>query len=224
MDPTRQQLLGDQEGRIVLSGRRRRSGFTLIELLVGMTILAIVLGLGAPAMGTYLQNSKLAAATASLYAGVQAARTEAIRRNIQAQFVLTDLPLTAGDPATANDPALATPNGRGWVVRATKPPPAVPGTFELVDKKSSSEGEGSAVAPSIVVNCALPAGCVGAIPFNGFGGTADGQTYRINISNPAAGACGAVRCRSITVSPGGQIAACDSTIPLPSGDSRACPF
>ena len=31
-----QQLLGDQEGRIVLSGRRHRSGFTVIELLVGI--------------------------------------------------------------------------------------------------------------------------------------------------------------------------------------------
>jgi type IV fimbrial biogenesis protein FimT len=203
---------------------RRHAGFTIIELLIGIAILAIVLGLGAPAMGTYLQNSKLAAATASFYAGVQAARTEAIRRNMQSQFVLTDLPLSTG--GLANAPGLATPNGRSWVVRSLLPPPAAPGTFEAVDMKSSNEGEASVAAQSIVVNCVLPAGCSGAIPFNGFGGTADGQTYRVNISNPAAGACapGGIRCRSITVSPGGQIAACDSTIPLPSGDTRACPF
>ena len=34
-------------------------------------------------MGTYLQNSKLATAAASYYAGVQTARTEAIRRNVR---------------------------------------------------------------------------------------------------------------------------------------------
>jgi type IV fimbrial biogenesis protein FimT len=203
---------------------RRHAGFTIIELLIGITILAIVLGLGAPAMGTYLHNAKLASVTASFYAGVQAARTEAIRRNIQSQFVLTDLPLsTAG---LANDGGLATPNGRSWVVRAAlPPPPAGPGGFDtrLVDQKSSNEGEGSVVAQSIVVNCFLPAGCTGAIPFNGFGGTADNQAYQINISNPSAGACapgGPVRCRQIRVKPGGQISACDPA--APAGDSRAC--
>jgi len=192
----------------------------MIELLIGMAILAIVLGLGAPAMGTYLQNSKLAAATASYYAGVQAARTEAIRRNVLTQFVLTDLPL--GNAGLANDPALPSVNGRSWVVRSWRPANA---DFDptLVDKKSSNEGEGSVVAQAIVVNCALPAGCVGAIPFNGFGGTFDNQPYRIDISNPAAGACapgGPVRCRQIRVSPGGQISACDPA--APAGDSRAC--
>jgi type IV fimbrial biogenesis protein FimT len=207
---------------------RPPAGFTMVELLIAMSILAIVVGLGVPAMGTYLHNAKLASVTASFYAGVQAARTEAIRRNIQSQFVLTNLPLsTAG---LANAAGLATPNGRSWVVRsALPPPPAGPGGFDplLIDKKSSNEGEASAVAPSVVVNCALPAGCAGAIPFNGFGGTFDNQTYRINISNPSAGACapgGPVRCRSITVTPGGHITACDSTIPLGSGDSRVCPF
>jgi type IV fimbrial biogenesis protein FimT len=199
----------------------RPAGFTMIELLIGMAILAIVLGLGAPAMGTYLQNSKLAAATASFYAGVQAARTEAIRRNIQSQFVLTDLPLST--VGLENDPGLATPNGRSWVVRSLSPPPALPGTFEAVDKKSANEGDASVTGQSIVVTCAAPAGCTGAIPFNGFGSTADNQAYQINISNPSAGACapgGPVRCRQIRVSPGGQISACDPA--AAAGDSRAC--
>jgi type IV fimbrial biogenesis protein FimT len=202
----------------VLSARRR-SGFTIIELLIGMALLAILLGLGAPAMGTYLQNSKLGAATASFYAGVQAARTEAIRRNIQSQFVLTDTPNNVANLANAVAP-LAT--GRSWIVRAVSPPPAV-GFDPVIDKKSSNEGEGSVVAPSIVVASFGPAGYVGVIPFNGFGNTFDNQPYRIDISNPAAGACtpvGPVRCRRITVTPGGQISACDPAAPV--GDSRAC--
>jgi len=198
---------------------RRHAGFTIIELLIGITILAIVLGLGAPAMGTYLHNAKLAAVTSSFYAGVQAARTEAIRRNIQSQFVLTDLPLsTAGLANAAGLPAV---NGRSWVVRSQLPG----GGFDpvLIDKKSSNEGEASVVAPSIVIAGFGPAGFNGVIPFNGFGGTFDNQAYRIEISNPSAGACapgGPVRCRRIQVTPGGQISACDPAAPV--GDSRAC--
>ena len=53
----------------------RAYGFTLVELLVGITPSSrILLGLGAPALGNYLQNSKLASAAASYFNGVQMAR------------------------------------------------------------------------------------------------------------------------------------------------------
>ena len=52
----------------MLSAAAQR-GFTIVELLVGVTLLAVLLGLGVPAMGTYLQNSKLANAAASYYTG-----------------------------------------------------------------------------------------------------------------------------------------------------------
>jgi prepilin-type N-terminal cleavage/methylation domain-containing protein len=55
-------VLGAEKGRIVLTVVQQR-GFTLVELLVGLTVLAVLLGLGVPALGTYLQNSKLAGAT-----------------------------------------------------------------------------------------------------------------------------------------------------------------
>jgi type IV fimbrial biogenesis protein FimT len=196
---------------------RRHTGFTIIELLVGITILAIVLGLGAPAMGSYLQNSKLGSAAANFHAGLQLARTEAIRRNIQTQFVMTDSALTGVDPANTIG-TLA--SGRSWMVRASQPAPL---GFIQVDKKASSEGEGSVVAPSLVVQGTGPAGFAGIVAFNGFGNTADNLPYRIDVSNPAAGLCapaGPVRCRSITVTPGGQINSCDPA--APAGDSRAC--
>ena len=195
----------------------RQSGFTIIELLVGITILAIILGLGAPAMGSYLQNSKLGSAAASYHAALQLARTEAVRRNIQTQFVMTDSSLAGGDPANTIG---TNANGRSWMVRASGPAPA---NFIQIDKKTSSEGEGSVVAPSLVVQGTGPAGFAGIVAFNGFGNTIDNQPYRIDISNPAAGVCapvGPVRCRSLVVTPGGQINACDPAAPV--GDSRAC--
>ena len=197
-------------------------GFTLIEVLVTMSILALLLALGAPAMGTYLQNSKLAAATSSIYSAVQTARTEAIRRNVQAQFVLTDTPVSTADIANALAPAVA---GANWVVRA-----ASGATFVPIEAKAGAEGEGSVAAPAIQVAGAASAPAVfdGTITFNPFGqsvnGPLTGVTYSIDVTNPAAGVCaaagGTIRCRRIVVSPGGQIAACDPA--AIAGDSRAC--
>ena len=193
----------------------RAYGFTIVELLVGITLVAILLGLGAPALGNYLQNSKLAGAAASYFTGVQMARTEAIRRNVRTEFILTDTPVSASDPA--NTAALLS-NGKNWIVRA-----ASGAGYTLIEAKAGAEGDGSAAAAAIQV-----AATASAIPFNGFGATADGGTYTIDISNPLAGGCvgspgGTIRCRRITVSPGGQVAACDPAASAALGDSRACP-
>jgi type IV fimbrial biogenesis protein FimT len=203
-------VLGPQKGRIVLSASPSR-GFTLVELLVGLTLLAVLLGLGAPAMSTYLQNSKLATAAASYFNGLQAARTEAIRRNIATEFVLTDYSIAASDPANNATP---TPSGKSWVVRAAS------GTaYSLVEAKAGAEGEGSAASGAIQVSSSAS-----AIQFNGFG-AAVGGPQQIDI-NLAAGTCvhngGNVRCRRIVVSPGGQIASCDPAASAAVGDSRGC--
>jgi type IV fimbrial biogenesis protein FimT len=213
-------VLGAEKGRIVLSAMQQR-GFTLVELLVGLTLLALLLGLGVPAMGTYLQNSKLASAAASYFSGLQTARAEAIRRNVRTEFVLTDTPVATADIANAAVPAVA---GRSWVVRAA----SGAGFAPALEVKAAADGEGSAGAQAVQVvgSAAAPAVFVGTIPFNGFGATADGAAYSIDITNPAAGTCaasgGPARCRRITVSPGGQIMACDPAAPTGVGDSRAC--
>lgn len=196
-------------------------GFTIVELLVGITLVAVLLGLGAPAMGTYLQNSKLATAAASYFTALQTARTEAIRRNAQAQFVLTDTAVSASDIANTLVPATA---GRNWVVRAASA--AAPGSFDPVEAKSGLEGEaGQGAAIQIAGSASAPAVFDGTIAFNGFGQTVGNVAYTIDISNPAAGTCvlsgGKIRCRRITVSPGGQINLCDP-VAASGVDSRAC--
>ncbi len=191
----------------MLSAKRYR-GLTIIELLVGITILAVLLGLGAPALGTYLQNSKLASAAASYFNGIQTARTEAIRRNVNTEFVLTDSSIAASDPANN---ALPTSNGKNWIVRA-----ASGAGYSLVEAKAGAEGEGSAASAAIQV-----VGSASAVQFNGFGAAATAP-FQIDISNPSAGACGVIRCRRITVSAGGQVASCDPAASAAAGDSRAC--
>ena len=195
-------------------------GFTIVELLVGLTLLAVLIGLGAPAMSSYLQSSKLASVAASYFSGVQMARAEAIRRNVRTEFVLTNDNVSTADIANTVTPAVA---GRSWIVRAASGPAAFASAVEV---KAGAEGEGSAAAAAIVVtgSASAPAVFDGRIPFNGFGATADGAPYSIEITRPGAGTCvhlgGNVRCRRIMVSPGGQITSCDPA--APAGDSRAC--
>jgi type IV fimbrial biogenesis protein FimT len=212
-------VLGTEEGRIVLSTLQQR-GFTIVELLIGLTLLAVLIGLGAPAMGSFLQNSKLASVASSYFAGLQIARSEAIRRNVRTEFVLTDDAVSTPDLANVVAPAVS---GRNWVVRAASGPAAF---ASAVEAKAGAEGEGSAAAVAIVVtgSASAPAVFDGRIPFSGFGGTADGAAYSLEITRPGAGTCvhlgGNVRCRRVNISPGGQITSCDPA--APAGDSRAC--
>ena len=201
----------------MLSSARR--GFTVVELLVGLTLLAVLIGLGAPAMSSYLQSSKLASVATSYFSGVQLARAEAIRRNVRTEFVLTNTAVSTADIANALAPAIS---GRNWVVRAASGPAAF---ASAVEAKAAAEGEGSS-APAIAVSgsASAPAVFTGIIPFNGFGATADGAPYAIEVSRPSGGTCahmgGNVRCRWILVSPGGQVSLCDPA--ASAGDSRAC--
>jgi len=60
---------------------RRQGGFTLLELLVVVIIIGIVAAIGFPSFRIMIANNRLAAGANEVLAGMQAARTEAIRRN-----------------------------------------------------------------------------------------------------------------------------------------------
>jgi len=192
-------------------------GMTLVELLVGMSLLAVLVAMGAPSLGLYLQNAKVSNAAATYFSGVQQARTEAIRRNVQTEFVLTDTAITTANLANALVPAVT---GRNWVVRSRLD--AV--TFlPAIESKAGSEGDNSAAGTGVqVLGAAVPVVFDGRIPFNGLG--ASNAAYTLDITNPSGGLCvaagGPIRCRRITVSAGGQVGICDPAALV--GDSRAC--
>jgi type IV fimbrial biogenesis protein FimT len=194
----------------------RSSGFTLIELLIAVTISGVLITLGAPALGTYLQNSRVGNTAAGYSDGLRAARTAAIQRNSPVSFVLTNATGTADALANGAAPSLA---GLNWVVRA-----ASGAGFEAIEAKAGAEGAGAGGVGSVQVAAAGPAGFAGVITFNGFGATSDNQPYSIAITNPVAGTCaiagGPIRCRLIVIAPAGKINACDPA--AAAGDSRAC--
>jgi type IV fimbrial biogenesis protein FimT len=69
------------------SSRGRAGGFTLIELLITIAIAAIAMTLGVPSFITFQRNAELTSAANSLTAAINAARGEAMKRNINA-FVI----------------------------------------------------------------------------------------------------------------------------------------
>ena len=191
--------------------RSSHRGVTLVELLIGLTIVAVALALGLPSMSTFIQNNKIASVVGNYYAGLQVARTEAIRSNDPVEFVMTNATGVGAAPS---------PNGRNWVVRAV---PLV-GAPRLIEQKIAAEGEGSVGLAVQVTVLAAPAGFDGRITFTGFGVPTD-NPYSLDVTNPTLGACapgGPARCRRINVTSGGQITACDPAAPAAVGDTRAC--
>ncbi|MGD8478249.1 MAG: GspH/FimT family pseudopilin [Burkholderiales bacterium] len=57
------------------------SGVTLIELMIGLAVLAILVTMGLPSLGNWMQNSQLRSAAESIQTGLQLARAEAVKRN-----------------------------------------------------------------------------------------------------------------------------------------------
>jgi type IV fimbrial biogenesis protein FimT len=203
---------------------RRRSlqlGFNLVEIAIALTVLAILIALGAPSFGDFLANQQTRAATEATLNGLQVARAEAVRRNSQIRFqFVTDL------TATCNVSAV----NLNWVVSLGDPtnacnqpldvaPPGVPGP--VIQSKSAAEA-----SPNAVVTV-TPAGATPSyVTFNGLGGVvspnADGTLpiTQIDISNP--GITGSTaRPLRVVVKPGGSIRMCDPSV-TDATDARFC--
>lgn len=63
-------------------------GVTLIEMLVGIAILGILITVGLPSYTAWIQNTQIRTAAESVLNGMQLARNEAVRRNLNVQLVL----------------------------------------------------------------------------------------------------------------------------------------
>ncbi len=63
--------------------RQAQLGVTLLELMVGVTVVAILAGVGLPGMGQFLDRQRIDSAQVDLRAALALARTEAVRRAAQ---------------------------------------------------------------------------------------------------------------------------------------------
>lgn len=200
----------------------------MVELTVVVAIAAVLLAVGLPALGTYLQNSKLRNTAKTLFSSVQLARAEAIRRNLAVDFILTSTAVSS----TMADSPVATTSGPNWVVRAVVPDAVStnPPTYEPVEMKSWQDGSGQSVGATSAVAINSTAS---SVRFNGVGGvsnvgTGGPATVTLDVTNSVGGTCaadgGPMRCQRIIITPGGQLRLCDPAVAsTATHDPRVCP-
>ena len=210
VDLAQQGLLGAEEGRIVLNVRRR--GLTIVELLVGLTLLAVLVGLGAPAMGTYLQNSKLATRGSELLQR----HPDGAHRSHQAQRdhrIRSDRHVARGvrsrQQRVADEQRKELDRAHGVRQRASR----------SSRRKAGRRGRGY---------CGIGSDPGRRAPHPRFDSTASarlpGARTQIDISNPSAGACGGPSAADASSSRR-EARSPPATPPraAATGDSRACP-
>jgi type IV fimbrial biogenesis protein FimT len=190
---------------------KKLAGFSLVELIIAIAIMGILLSLGLPAFTTYINNAKLRAGAQSLLSGIQMARTEAVRRNANVTFLLTN------DDYTVVGFAAVTPNtsGQNWLIRTSS-------LSEFIEAKFGAEGGGrqAAAGSPVQIN-----GSLASITFSGLGSTSPAGGATFQVTNPAGGDCasagGPMRCLNVVVSVGGQSRICDPAATA-AGDTRGC--
>ena len=173
----------------------------MIELFIGIAIVAMLLALGLPSFGSWLQNSQIRNAAEAIQNGLQLARSESVRRNSNVQFVLTsvagggnasDWSVNCVTPVADTDgDGLADCPGAGVVPTEIQARPAAEG---------SRNAEITAAQSTIVFNSV---GRLTPVP---------AAAINIAISNSKGGACaagGPMRCLEVRVSTGGQVRMCD---------------
>jgi type IV fimbrial biogenesis protein FimT len=89
--------------------KKPQSGFTLLELMLVVTIAGLLLGLGVPAMGNFIRNSRITGAANDVMAALHFTRSEAIKRR-QPVTLCTSANALAANPTCAASPMLT-----GWI-------------------------------------------------------------------------------------------------------------
>lgn len=116
---------------------RAAAGFTIVELMVTIMLASILLGLGVPAFRQMMATSRLTAQTNDFVAAINAARSEAITRNVNIFFCRVDT-------AASNACALSSGEWEHWIVRTA----TTPGT--VIRRGSVSTAAGLGVTSNLV--------------------------------------------------------------------------
>ena len=191
----------------------RSAGFNLIELMITLAVIGIVAMVGLPNLSAWIQNTQIKTAAEGIQSGLQLARAEALRRNVNVRFSLvTSLSSACALSASASNwvVSLADPSGACDVAPSDTAAP------RIIQKKDSSEG---------ARNAAVAATPAGDVTFNGLGRMLGAGANQVDITSTVGGLCqaagGPMRCLRITVSTGGQVRMCDPAV-TDNTDPRFC--
>ncbi len=171
----------------------RQNGVTLIELMIGLTVFGILMFLGLPSYSAWIQNTKIRNAAESVQNGLQLARSEAVRRNTDVQFVF----------GAASD----------WSI-------SVVATAETVQSRSSGQGSvGVVVTRTPAAALSVTFNSLGRIGVNADGSPPFTQ---VDFDVPPALLDAATsRELRVTLSSGGRMRMCDPNV-ADAADTRSC--
>jgi len=161
----------------------RSAGFTLIELMITVVVLAILLYVALPNFAVWMQNTQIRTAGEAVLNGMQLARAEAIRRNVNVELRM--------DVSS------------GWTAR-------IAGTGEVIQSRLAGEGSGAAmvtIAPAGAKTVTFNS--FGSAATNDDGTP---TITEIKIDSPAIAAVDS-RELCILVRAGGNIRLCDPQVP-----------
>lgn len=195
--------------------RRSGRGFTLIELMVTIALLALLLGLAGPAFTLWTRNAQVRAVSDALQNGARLAQSEAVRRNRQMVFFLTNN--TGCDNSIT--PAA---NGRFWSVRTVSLIAGEAAETVQCGNLADSAGNVAIAGPTLI--CFNSAGRQTANASPGMGG---GNTCTLNASGVSTydlSATGSDRPLRVLVSLGGQVRMCDPAKTLSATAPDGCPL
>lgn len=173
---------------------RGHAGFTLVELMIGIAIVAVLMVMGLPSFTAWLQKGQIRTAAETIQAGLNFARSEAVRRNTKVSFTM------AGPDST-------------WSVAIVSP-------AQTLQSRSGSEGTGNAVV-GVTAPGALPVAI--EFDGLGRSNLATNMTIEVTNPTGGACGTGLtdMRCLSVQVTPGGTIRMCDPQVAT-AGDTRKC--
>ena len=75
-----------EKHQTLLSIHQRQGGFTIVELMVTLAIAAIIISIAAPSFKAIIDNNRVTTATNDFTASIALAKTEAVKRNTNAQI------------------------------------------------------------------------------------------------------------------------------------------
>lgn len=196
---------------------KRQRGLTLLELMIGLVIIALLLMMGIPAFGLWIQNTQNRGAAESLLNGLQQTRMESVRRNKQVRFEITDttgkvawkfgcVTVTTDCPAIIQEYAANEGNGRSRIgVSRTAIPLPTPATqFDTI------------IAPgtNIQAGVGVTFDGIGRVP----GANAGLDITRIDVTTESNGRG---KRYVVMIAPGGQIRMCDPSLAF-SANPQGC--
>ena len=131
---------------------RHSTGFSLLELMITVAVLAILLGLGVPALTQFIRDNRLTAQTNALVGSLNLARGEAAKRGLPVAVCAATV---AAEPTCAA--AGASDWANGWLVFTDR-------TGDI--GKFDADDELLQVAPAVVEGLTLMSNNIGFARFN----------------------------------------------------------